>query len=82
MKIIYHGFHEDFEVYSTLSSIKDKSPENFVRCHKSFIANVHNIVNISFSTNIIYFKNNSSCYIGPAYKKSFMERINYESVFE
>ena len=31
---------------------EDNLPENFVRCHKSFIANVSNIASISLSDNV------------------------------
>ena len=55
-------------------------PENFVRCHKSFIANINNIVNISLSDNSIEFKNGDVCYIGPKYKNCFMEMIDYDAV--
>jgi len=80
MKLIYHTFHEIIETYNSFSKIEELLPDNFVRCHKSFIANVTNIVHISLSTSTIHFKDGSVCYIGPKYKNKFMEVINYESV--
>lgn len=79
MKLIYHTLHECFEVYNSFQKIIDALPENFVRCHKSFIANVDNIVNISLHDNSIEFRNGCVCYIGPKYKNCFMEMIDYDT---
>ena len=81
MKLIYHSSHENFETYNSFSRIEHSLPENFVRCHKSFIANINNITNISLSDSSITFQNGDICYIGPKYKNNFLEVINYESIF-
>ena len=81
MKLIYHTSHGIFETYNSFSKLEDQLPDNFVRCHKSFIANVNNIANISLTDSSITFKNNEVCYIGPKYKSLLMEVINYDSVF-
>ncbi len=75
MKLIFHTNSRDYEIYSSFSKIQEKLPSNFVRCHKSFIANIDNITNVSSSDNIIFF-NTSTCDIGPKYKKDFLEVIN------
>ena len=80
MKLIYHTSHEIIETYNSFSKIEDNLPKNFVRCHKSFIANVNNIVHISLTDSSITFKNDEVCYIGPKYKNILMEVINYDSV--
>lgn len=80
MKLIYHTSHEKFETYNSFSKINNDLPENFVRCHKSFIVNVNNIANISLPNSTITFKNGDVCYIGPKYKNCFMEVINYDTV--
>lgn len=82
MKLIYHTPRGNFDTYSSFSKIESILPQNFVRCHKSFIANIDNIVNISFSDNSITFKNNEICYIGPKFKNHFMEVVNYDSIFK
>lgn len=82
MKLIYHTPRGNFDTYSSFSKIESTLPQNFVRCHKSFIANIDNIVNISFSDNSITFKNNEICYIGPKFKNHFMEVVNYDSIFK
>ena len=80
MKLIYHTSHGNIETYNSFSKIENTLPENFVRCHKSFIANITNIAHISLSNNSITFKNNDVCYIGPKYKNCFMEVIDYDAV--
>lgn len=80
MKLIYHTSHEVIETYNSFTKIEGNLPENFIRCHKSFIANVNNIVHISLTDSCITFKNDEVCYIGPKYKNSLMEVINYDTV--
>ena len=73
MKIIYHTPCRTYEAYSSFSKIEESLPENFVRCHKSYIVNTQNIVNIESSNNTILFASNNSCYIGPKYKNNLMK---------
>lgn len=73
MKIIFHTDNRDYEVYSSFAKIQDKLPDNFVRCHKSFIANVNNITKLEPTSNLIYFDKNTTCDIGPKYKNYIME---------
>lgn len=80
MKLIYHSSHKNFETYNSFARIEHTLPENFVRCHKSFIVNINNIANISLSNSSITFKSGDVCYIGPKYKNNFLEVINYESI--
>lgn len=82
MKLIYHTSHEVIETYNSFSRIEDNLPENFVRCHKSFIANVNNIVHISLTDSTITFKNDEVCYIGPKYKNLLMEVIDYDTIIK
>ena len=81
MKIVFHTNSRDYEIYSSFSKIQDKLPENFVRCHKSFIANVDNITKVESTDNMVYF-NNSCCEIGPKYKNYFLEVINKRGNFK
>ena len=75
MKLIFHTASRDYEVYSSFSKIQDKLPNNFVRCHKSFIANIDNITKVESADNVVFF-NSSYCEIGPKYKNTFLEVIN------
>lgn len=80
VKLIYHTFYNTYETYNSFTSIQDRLPNNFVRCHKSFIANINNIVKVSLVDNSILFKNSSVCYIGPKYKNYFVEVIDYDAI--
>ena len=75
MKIIFHTDSRDYEIYSSFNKIQDKLPDNFVRCHKSFIANVNNVTKIEPVSNMVYF-NNSYCDIGPKYKNDFIHKFD------
>ena len=77
MKIIYYTKEGEFEGYSSFSKLKNSLPVNFVRCHKSFIANISNIHHIESNTNTIFFDGDHKCYIGPKYKNKFMEVIDF-----
>ena len=72
MKLIFHTDMSNYEIYSSFNKIQQTLPINFVRCHKSFIANIHNITKIESTKNTVYFEK-SFCDIGPKYKKEFME---------
>lgn len=82
MKLIYHTTHGSVDAYSSFSKLEEKLPKTFVRCHKSFVANINNISNISFTDSAITFKDNEVCYIGPKYKNCLMEVIDYDAVSE
>ena len=73
-KLIFHTDSYDYETYNSFSRIQDTLPNNFVRCHKSFIANIDNIIKVEASDNLVHFKN-SYCDIGPKYKNDFLEVI-------
>ena len=75
MKIIFHTLSRDYEIYSSFAKLQDKLPSNFVRCHKSFIANINNIDKVEPISNLIYFKNHTTCEIGPKYKKELLKGV-------
>ena len=75
MKIIFHTSTRDYEIYSSFAKLQGELPKNFVRCHKSFIANINNIDKIEAVSNLIHFKNNSICEIGPKYKENIMKGV-------
>lgn len=78
VKIIYHTLQADYISYNSFNKLS--LPQNFIRCHKSFIVNINHISNISYADNIIYMRNGLNCYIGPKYKSALMEVINHESI--
>ena len=77
-KAIFKTKEKDYEVYCSFSNISNLLPENFIRCHKSYIVNLDKISSIQ-ANNTIIFKENycNQCFIGPNYEKKITEVINY-----
>lgn len=82
MKLVFHTSSRDYDTYSSFNKFQDKLPENYVRCHKSFIANLEQIRNIEPVTNTITFKNGDTCELGPKYKLDFLEVFKNYGNFE
>lgn len=81
MKLIYKTLNSDYETYSSFSKVENTLPENFIRCHKSYIVNLNNVKNIE-SNNKIIFNENISCNIGPKYKQNLLEVFNNGNISE
>ena len=77
MKLVFCTNSKNYETYNSFNRIKNLLPDNFVRCHKSYIANTDNILNVNTRKNIINFDNDLFCEIGPKYKNNLMEVFNY-----
>lgn len=83
MRVVFHTNSRDYETYSSFNKIQELLPNNFIRCHKSYIVNLCNIENVDPVTNMIYFNSSSSCCdIGPKFKKDFMEVVNDDGIIE
>ena len=80
MKLVFCTNSGEYETYNSFSKVKDRLPNNFVRCHKSYIANTENILNVNTNSNTIIFHNHVSCDIGPKYKNKLMEVFNYGTI--
>lgn len=76
-KAVFKTKSKDYEINSSFDNIMQKLPNNFVRCHRSYIVNVQKISSIN-SNNTIIFKDDFSnqCYIGPKYGELFKEVFN------
>ena len=75
MKLVFHTDNKDYETYASLNKIQENLPNNFIRCHKSYVANINKIVNVEPLSNTLFFSNKSTCEIGPKYKNTIMEVI-------
>ena len=73
MKLVFHTSSRDYNTYSSFNKFQEKLPNTYVRCHKSYIANLNQIKNVEPVAGIITFKDGNTCDIGPKYKKDFME---------
>lgn len=82
MKLVFHTASRDYDTYSSFNKFQDKLPENFVRCHKSYIANINQIKDVEPVHGRITFKDGHSCEIGPKYKSNLLEVLNNYGTFE
>lgn len=82
MKLVFCTDSRDYEIYSSFNKIQDTLPDNFIRCHKSYIMNVNKVSNFEPVENRIIFNNNSTCDIGPKFKDTIMEVMNNYGNFE
>lgn len=73
MKLVFCTNTRTYETYSSFTKIENCLPENFVRCHKSYIVNLKNISDIDSSKNTILFSHNNYCSIGAKYKNNILE---------
>ena len=80
MKLVFCTNSGNYETYSSFNKIKNILPENFVRCHKSYIANTDTIQNININNNTILFNNDLTCDIGPKYKNNLMEVFKHGNI--
>lgn len=76
MKLIFTTDTRTYKVYNSFNKLEPMLPKQFIRCHKSYIVNLDKIYDIDFSSNIISFKDNEKCYIGPKYKDNLKEVFN------
>ena len=77
MKLIFHTPTRNYEMYSSFAKIQKDLPKNFIRCHKSFIANTNNIMKVESKKNLIYFDEKVTCDIGPKYKDNIVKGVNF-----
>ena len=82
MKLNFHTASHDYDTYSSFTKFEDKLPMNFVRCHKSYIVNLNNIKDVDPVTCTITFENGDTCFIGPKYKRDFMEVLKNDGIIK
>lgn len=80
MKLVFCTDTHNYETYSSFNKLKSILPDNFIRCHKSYIVNTNNIANINSNKNQIIFHNNITCGIGPKYKNNLTEVFNNANI--
>lgn len=73
MKLVFHTSSRDYDTYSSFNKFQEKLPSSYVRCHKSYIANLNQIKDVEPVSGVITFTDGNTCDIGPKYKKDFME---------
>lgn len=75
MKLVFYTDNRIYETYSSFNKISEELSPNFVRCHKSYIANINKISDVNSNDNTIMFdsEHDLKCFIGPKYKNKIME---------
>lgn len=73
MKLVFHTSSRDYDTYSSFNKFQEKLPPSYIRCHKSYIANINQIKDVEPVSGTITFSDGNTCSIGPNYKKEFME---------
>lgn len=82
MKLVFHTSSRDYNTYSSFNKFQEKLPDTYVRCHKSYIANLNQIKHVEPVASTITFKDGNTCDIGPKYKREFMEVLKDYGNFE
>lgn len=82
MKLVFHTSSKEYDTYSSFNKFQDKLPETYIRCHKSYVANITQIRDVEPVSGTITFKDGDTCYIGPKYKREFMEVLKNYGNFE
>ena len=82
MRLVFHTSNRDYDTYSSFNKFQNKLPNYYIRCHKSYIANLDQIENVEPVSGLITFKDGDTCDIGPKYKKTFMEELKNYGIYE
>lgn len=82
MKLVFHTANRDYETYSSFNKFQDKLPKNYMRCHKSYVANISQIRDVEPVSGVITFNDGSTCDIGPKYKSELLEVLRIYGNFE
>ena len=61
MKLVFHTANRDYETYSSFNKFQDKLPKNYMRCHKSYVANISQIRDVEPVSGVITFNDGSTC---------------------
>lgn len=59
---------EEFSFYNTMDKLKEELPENFIRCHRSFIVNRNKIRKVMLSQNLILLSDDFDVPLSRSYK--------------
>lgn len=75
-KVFVRLKEKEYSKYETLENIMKELPEEFLRCHRSFIVNTSYIDRVRLSENIIYLEDNICVPLSRSYKAAIKEYMN------
>lgn len=70
-KVFLRTLKEEFGFYTTMEQLDAELPDDFIRCHRSFIVNREKIVRIKISQNIIQLNHEMEVPLSRSYKPEF-----------
>lgn len=70
-KVFLRTLKEEFGFYTTMEQLDDELPDDFIRCHRSFIVNREKIVRIKISQNTIQLNHKMEVPLSRSYKPEF-----------
>lgn len=74
-KIYLRLKHQEICFYTTLGSLEKQLPENFIRCHKSYIINSNYIANVEWSDQMINLQGQIAIPLSRTYRNRFKEEL-------
>lgn len=73
-KVFIRTRMEEFGMNGTIERLAEQLPQNFVRCHRSFIVNTAYITRIKLSENMLYLRDGLFVPVSRSYKEAFKRR--------
>lgn len=70
-KIFVRTLNEEYGFYASLEELAEKMPENFMRCHRSFIVNGGRIFKVAGASNMIILERGFEVPLSRSYKPEF-----------
>lgn len=70
-KVFIRTRREEFAMNGTIEKCMEQLPENFVRCHRSFVVNMNHITKIRLMENLLYLGENLFVPVSRSYKERF-----------
>ena len=75
-KKIYVRLHsEEYGYYSTLEQLMEELPDDFVRCHRSFIINKRKVRSYNAAEGVIEFDDGTQIPVSRSYRKEIRDKI-------
>lgn len=77
-RIYVRAQNKEYGMYGILDSLEKTMPEDFKRCHRSFIVNISYIIKIKYAKNLMILKEDIEIPLSRSYKADFKEVVRNE----
>ena len=67
---------EELAINGTMEKLSERLPENFLRCHRSFIVNMDYISQIKLAENMLYLREGLFVPVSRSYKATVKRQLN------